>query len=306
MLKQKPPSKLIPSYRGAVEAWECDQMDHMNVQFYSEKASAALSHLFNALTLSPTRIREEGKSLRYKNLRIQYKAELRGGALMEALSGVRGVTSEGLKGFTNIYNVITGQLSCNQEFELIYQDLETGERLPLPADVVETAKGLVDEHEGEYRPAPMKTLVMPAKPLEHMFETNRSAVDVWECDAFGNIETRHIVARFSDAASHIMAHVGIDRQTFKDRNLGSAALDYYMEFNKPIKRSTSLVLRSGLLDRHEKLFAFGHQLIDCDTGDVMNNTTVLGCYFDMTARKSVQLPPEYQSIPEEQLLRNQL
>lgn len=304
MLKQS--SKLIPSYRGAVEAWECDQMDHMNVQFYSEKASAALSHLFNAVKLSPSRIRAEAKSLRYKNLRIQYKAELRGGALMEAVSGIREVSQDRLKGFTNIYNVITGQLSCNQEFELIYQDLESGERLQLPADVIDAATELLDPHEGEYQPSPIKTVIIPTKPLDHMFETNRSAVDVWECDAFGNIETRHIVARFSDAASHIMAHVGIDRQTFKDRNLGSAALDYYMEFNKPIKRSTSLVLKSGLLDRQEKIFAFGHQLIDCDTGDVMNNTTVLGCYFDMTARKSVPLPPEYKSIPDEQLLRRQI
>ncbi|MBE7635380.1 hypothetical protein GUA87_00865 [Sneathiella sp. P13V-1] len=298
--------KLIPSYRGAVEAWECDQMDHMNVQFYSDKASAALAHLLNALGLTPARIREEGKTLRYKNLRIQYKAELRGGSLISGVSGIRSADKTEIRGFTNLYNTGTSVLSCNQEFALVYQDLKSGEIEDIPDDILEAAKVLCDEHVKEYAPKPIQHTIIPATPLDNMFETNRSAVDVWECDLWGNIETKQIVARFSDAASHIMAHVGITRDTFKDRNLGSAALDYYMEFHNPIKESQSLVLKSGLLDRMEKLFVFGHQLIDCDTGKVANTTTVLGCYFDMTKRKSVQLPEEYRRIPEQNLLRSQL
>jgi acyl-CoA thioester hydrolase len=297
--------KLIPSYRGAVEAWECDQMDHMNVQFYTTKASAGLSHLLNALGLDPARIRADAKSLRYKNLRIQYKAEMRLGGLMYGLSGIRAVEGQDIKGFFNLYNSQTNTLSCNQEFTLRYEDLLTGEFLDMPADVLQRARELAASHEDQYEPAPMKCAVMPTKPMQHMFETNRTAVDKWECDAYKNIEYRHVIGRFSDAASHIMSNVGITRTMQRARNLGSAALDYYVEFNAPVRMADSIVLKSGLLDRSTKTFVFGHHMVNCDTDEIVNNTTVLGCYFDMTARKAVTLPQEFQDVAAEKLLVNQ-
>jgi len=298
--------KLIPGYRGAVETWECDQMKHMNVQFYSSKASISFSHLLNALGLSPARIREDRKALRYRDLRIQYKAEMLGGELMYGLSGVRAAGPDGIKAFTHLFKAADDTLSSISEFNLRYEDLDTSEEHPIPLDVLEKAKSLADEHENLFCPAPMKSLILPSTPLKHMFETSRSAVNVWECDQFSNMETRYIISRFSDAASHIVSSVGITRAVQRERNLGSAALDYYVEFNKPIRMADAIILKSGLLDRKPKNFVFGHHMINCDTGDILNSTTVLGCYFDMTARKSVPLPQEYVDVPEENLLRNQM
>lgn len=299
-------SKLIAGYRGAVETWECDQMKHMNVQFYSARASTSLSHLLNAIGLNPDRTRREQKSLKYQDLRIQYMAEMHVGAIMYGVSGIRAIKEGRIQAFTHLFNAANDKLSSVSEFHLTYQDLNNGEILDLPSDVLAKAKALVDDHDGLYCPHPMKSVVMPAKPMDHMFETNRSAVDVWECDAFSNIEVRNIIGRFSDAASHIMGSIGITRAMQRERNLGSAALDYYTEFKAPIKMADSLVLKSGLLDRKPKNFAFGHHLINCDTNEIVNCTTVIGCYFDMTARKAVPLPPEYASISEERLLRNQI
>ncbi len=298
--------KLIAGYRGAVETWECDQMKHMNVQFYSSRASASLSHLLNAIGLTPSRIRKEQKSLKYKDLRIQYMAEMHVGAIMYGVSGIRKVENGCIQAFTHLFDAVTDKLSSVSEFHLNYQDLNTGEISDLPTDVFEKASQLADPHNDLYCPAPMRSVVMPPKVMDHMFETNRSAVDVWECDAFSNIEVRNIIARFSDAASHIMGSVGITREMQRARNLGSAALDYYTEFLKPVRMADSLVLKSGLLDRKPKNFAFGHHLINCDTDEIVNCTTVIGCYFDMTARKSVPLPAEYLSVPEENLLCNQI
>ncbi|MEP3247616.1 MAG: thioesterase family protein [Sneathiella sp.] len=298
--------KLIPCYRGGVEAWECDQMEHMNVQFYSTKAAAAFSHLQHALGLSPARIRNEKKALRFTSLRIQYKSEMRLGGLMHGLAGIRSVDAEGITGFLHLFDSVKNTISGVFEFTASYQDLISGNQLALPDDIRKAARALEDEHPDQYHPQPLKSQILPPTPLDHMFETNRTAVDVWECDAFGHIELPNIIARFSDAASHIMQHVGITRQMQKDRNLGSAALDYYTEFHQPIRKAASLYLKSGLLERMDKTFVFGHHLINCDTGDIINSTTVLGCYFDMSARKAVQLPAEYRAIPEERLLSRQL
>ncbi len=298
--------KLIPSYRGAVEAWECDQMKHMNVQFYMSKASSAFAHFQNAMGVTPARIRQDRHSMRFQDLRIQYKSEMRSGGLMHGYSGVRSVNSDVIKGFIHLFDSQKQVLSCVYEFTARYENLDTGKILPIPNDIKETALSYEDEHTDQYVPAPMKSIIMPARKLDHMFETNRSAVDVWECDAFDNIEARHIVGRFSDAASHIMGQVGMTRAMQKERNLGSAALDYYTEFHAPIKMASSLVLKSALLDRKPKNFIFGHHMINCDTQEIVNSTTVLGCYFDMTARKAVPLPQEFMDVPEERLLRSQM
>jgi acyl-CoA thioester hydrolase len=298
--------KLIAGYRGAVETWECDQMKHMNVQFYSSRASASLSHLLNAIGLSPARIRKEKKSFRYQDLRIQYMEEMHVGAIMYGVSGIRQVENGRIQAFTHLFDAVTDKLSSVSEFHLTYQDLNTGDVLDVPADVHDKACQLADPHDDLYCPAPMRSVIMPAKAMDHMFETNRSAVDVWECDAFSNIEVRNVIARFSDAASHIMGSVGITREMQRARNLGSAALDYYTEFIRPVRMADSLVLKSGLLDRKPKNFAFGHHLINGDTNEIVNCTTVIGCYFDMTARKSVPLPEEYQSVPDKHLLCNQI
>lgn len=297
---------LISCYRGSVEAWECDQMEHMNVQFYSTKAAAAFSHLQQALGLSPARIRLEQQALRFTTLRIQYKSEMRLGGLMHGLAGIRAVDGDTVTGFIHLFDSAKEVVSGVFEFTAAYKDLTNDQQLTLPDDVRQAALALQNDHADQYRPQPLKTQILPAKPLDHMFETNRTAVDVWECDAFGNIELQYIIARFSDAASHIMQHVGMTRQMQKDRNLGSAALDYYTEFHRPIRKAASLYLKSGLLERMDKTFVFGHHMINCDTDEIVNSTTVLGCYFDMSARKAVRLPEEYRAIPEEHLLSRQL
>jgi len=299
-------SKTIPCYRGAVDAWECDQMGHMNVQFYMTKGSEAFGHLQNALGLSPDRIRMEKRGLRFKSMRTQYKAEVHAGSVVHGVAGIRKLDGDFLHCFIQLFETAYDRLSASYEFVAQYTDFKTDEVLPLPTDIREAAENLADEHISLYKPAPFVGAMMPVRPLDHMFESSRSAVDVWECDPFGYVEYRHVVGYFSDAASHIIAAVGLTRGLIRERNLGSAALDYYTEFHAPIRRSMPVLLKSGLMQAEGKLFRFGHHLIDLDSGKIAASTSVLGCYFDMTSRKSVLLPPEYSGFPAEKMLTAQL
>ncbi|MBV1887252.1 MAG: thioesterase family protein, partial [Parvibaculaceae bacterium] len=43
---------LITSFKGYVAPWECDEMGHMNIQFYFSKAHDAELHLMDALGLT--------------------------------------------------------------------------------------------------------------------------------------------------------------------------------------------------------------------------------------------------------------
>src|SRR5690348_494067 len=76
------------TYRGDVEAWECDAFGHMNIAFYGERfVDAAASLLFR---LAPTR------HFQTVSLLVRYRQELRAGAAIAIRSAVLG-TSEGAK-----------------------------------------------------------------------------------------------------------------------------------------------------------------------------------------------------------------
>ncbi len=299
-------SKLIPAYRGGVDQWECDQMNHMNVQFYMAKASDAFGHLQNALGLTPAVIRETRKGLRFRTMRTQYKSEVRSGTPIYGVAGIFGVHGDEIEGFIHFFNDREQKLSAVYEFTAHFVDFDADTILPLPEPVRRAALNLLDAHDGVYRAGPFSGPVMPKTPLDHLFDSARGSVDVWESDAFGHIEMRHIVAYFSNAATHIINNVGLTRATIRERNLGSAALDYYSEFHAPLRKTAAVLLRSGLIGASGKIFRFGHQLIDLDKERVAVTTTVVGCYFDMTTRKSVALPEEFTRYPKEKLLIAQL
>src|SRR5690348_258455 len=76
------------TYRGDVEAWECDAFGHMNIAFYGERfGDAAASLLFR---LAPAR------HFRTVSLLVRYRHELRAGAAIAIRSAVLGV-GEGAK-----------------------------------------------------------------------------------------------------------------------------------------------------------------------------------------------------------------
>ena len=42
---------LVPCYRGSVNAWECDENDHLNVRFYLAKTNQGLPFALDAIGL---------------------------------------------------------------------------------------------------------------------------------------------------------------------------------------------------------------------------------------------------------------
>ena len=55
---------LIPTFSTAVNTWQCDENDHLNVQFYTEFGHEASPHLMASLGLGPRADVIEPASLR--------------------------------------------------------------------------------------------------------------------------------------------------------------------------------------------------------------------------------------------------
>ena len=141
-------------------------------------------------------------------------------------------------------------------------------------------------------PMPTATPSLPDAAVPAMYETFRGSVNTWECNEFGTMERRFFISRFSDAASHIFRELGVNQEMRRERNIGTAALDYRLTYRKPLHAGDAIIVKSGVLELRDKTVRFGHHLIDAGNGEVACSIEIVAVFFDLGLRKSIPLPEE--------------
>jgi len=68
---------LIPTFATAVNTWQCDENDHLNVQYYTEFGHEASAHLLAGLGFGRRAQRAAGHILRTTEDHIRYLREFR-------------------------------------------------------------------------------------------------------------------------------------------------------------------------------------------------------------------------------------
>lgn len=103
-------------FRGAVNSWECDQMGHMNVQFYVARMSQAWSHIRLAVGYAPDHLTRDRTSLVAVRDVIHYKRELHAGDAMHMTARVIEVGDKSIRFLAELWKTASGELSA--AFEL--------------------------------------------------------------------------------------------------------------------------------------------------------------------------------------------
>jgi len=68
--------KNIRTYQGLVFQWECDHMNHMNVQYYISKFDQATWSLFTTMGLTPSYLKENNRGMVAVEQNVKYLSEL--------------------------------------------------------------------------------------------------------------------------------------------------------------------------------------------------------------------------------------
>jgi len=69
--------RLIPTFTTAVNTWQCDENDHLNVQYYTEFGHEASAHLLHHLGLGPRAQAALGLNIQANEDHIRYLREFR-------------------------------------------------------------------------------------------------------------------------------------------------------------------------------------------------------------------------------------
>jgi acyl-CoA thioester hydrolase len=131
------------TFRGLVQPAQCDVMGHMNVQYYVAAFDQAMWHLTHQIGYRAPETATTGHGWADVRHVIEYRDELRAGALYRIMSRVRRVGRSSLVTFHRLSALGTGALSATCEMTSVYFDLATRASSPLPQSLRDAAAALL-------------------------------------------------------------------------------------------------------------------------------------------------------------------
>ncbi len=293
-------SEMIEVARSSVQTWECDQMGHMNVQFYVEKAGQGLAALSLALGLGPRVSRGEGARLFVRDHHVRFLREQRPGAPFFIRAGVLEVRDFGLRVYEEMVNTVSGEPAASFIAEVEWLDEETRETKPLPAKAKTAAKNLVVELPVHGSPRGLEIYEpRPAPKLKEadamgMVRTWQGEIETPQCDGQGFLTIRHFMGIVSDGIPNLLAQTsGADRS--KTPTVGGAALEYRFVYRRHPRVGDVLTLRSGLKQVGPKTYTWCHWLFDLETGEAIATAEAVAIALDLTTRKAIPIPEEMRA-----------
>lgn len=136
-------SERMETYRGVVYPWQCDQMGHMNVMWYTGKFDEATWALFAAMGITPSYVRDQGRGMVAVEQVISYQHELLAGDLVLVRSWVLEVREKVLRFKHEMIKVETGEVAATSELTGVHFDRSARRSCPLPDEIAGRARAMV-------------------------------------------------------------------------------------------------------------------------------------------------------------------
>ena len=261
----------IPTLQGTVNTWQCDEVGHMNVQFYVAAGSDAVRSFAAQVA--------EAAPIISSSDHIRFHRELRAGDIFTCDTKVVGKTASGLTLAHEIYNRSTTDLAAT----IVSQT-------NIPAIRHE---GALEALNDMARPRSIDVRSqLPALNLRE--EKAQSIIPIYQgvahkehCDEAGAMRQQFIMARFSDGAAHLWHHVGFDRDAMMKARRGTVVLEIRVDRLADIPAGTVLVAKSAIIGVAGKVLTFAHFLFDSATGALVASGEAAAVLLDLDARKTV-------------------
>ncbi len=276
-------AELVPTFTTAVNTWQCDENDHLNVQYYTEFGHEASAHLLNRLGFGPRAQAAEDTSVRVASDHIRYLREFRVIDSVEVRSAPIEVSDHAMVVYHEIRNPADGSVASTVRRRLVSDK-------PWPLAVRRAAERAQIDLPASAKPRSVGALSLPDMSLAEaersgLIDVGRTMVKPAECDERGELLPRHQFSRYSDAAPWLWNHLGFDRVAMQARGEGSVVVEMLNHYRRPLRAGDLIVVMSGLADFSDKVLKFVHFLFDAETGTLAACAEAVGMKFDQRIRR---------------------
>lgn len=298
-------------WRGVTNAWECDEMGHLNVRFYVAKAMEGLGPLAQLLGLFGAFRENSNGTLQLIEQHIRFHAESRPGTPLTVSGALRSISGSELCLYQEMRHTHTNALSASLHTRLGHVLARNGVQFPFPARTFPRTAVLM--HEGDVPEAGM--------PRSLGFATEGSPVDdspVYEsllanggnplgrfmvrpdqCDIFGWLRAEMIMGFVSDSVPNLMEGwrrelaAALEASSGVPHRIGAAVLEARIIHHAWPRAGDLVETRSTIKAATSKTLHFVHRLSDPVGGALWAQVEAIAVSLDLDARKAISVPPEF-------------
>lgn len=293
MTAREPPLEV---WRGAVNAWECDEMGHMNVRFYLAHAHEGLAGLAAALGLPDAFSPTGGSTVIIREQHVRFLREAHAGAPLHMHAGVLQIGDQEAEALLVMRHSRSGEPCASFVVRLVHATA-SGRAFPWTKATLKAAEALRCERPGYAGPRGVDG--GPVEPRASLATADqlgvpsigRGPVTPQDCDAFGRLRPDAVMARFSDGAAQLFG--GVPRAaTAREPRLGGALLEIRILHLQNPRAGRHLWLRSGFSRLEPRFSHITHWLLDAQTGEAVASARGIAAALDLDARKVAERSPE--------------
>jgi acyl-CoA thioester hydrolase len=286
-------SQLRLLYEDTVTGDEIDRNGHLNVRFYSARATRATQALAESLGLDASACRQAGVLLLVTDAFTRYRREQLVGAHLAVRSGVIGVAADRLRLYHELSNRETEELAATFVHETRLLDRQSGAFVGLPESLGHTLADVVPwPDRGRPRTLgldhPPKVLALAEARRRGLALRQNRTITADECDSDGLLLPEPQADLFwGDRPAR-----GRSEEPFRGwrPGFGWVTLESRTVSVRLPRVGTRIQSYGAEVDVGRKTTHRRHWAFDVDRGDVVAVTSMINLGFDVVARRSREIP----------------
>jgi acyl-CoA thioesterase FadM len=281
-------SQWLETYRGVVNPWECDVVQHFTIACYFDRFADATRNFFDlagGVDGLDTGVRN-GPSRGYAT----FHSELRAGDGLHILTAVIGIDARALHLGHQVVETTTGKTATWFKETLALPDtLNSATRQKLAALAVQW-------------PGP-KTADRPAPLAANGPLTARDRVKPWEIAEDGTMSLPAQIRRFSAASMHVLVAVGMTASYMREQKRGFSTFELDLTRTGEAKVGDMIEVRTSIAHLGNSSLRLAHRMMG-PGGRAIAILAQSGVHLDMDARRATPLPDALRASIEKLLIRD--
>jgi len=292
---------MIPLWSGIANTWDCDEMGHMNVRVYVQKAMEGLGHLAGAINMPHAFRADAISTLMVVEHHIRYIREAHAGHPLR----MTGCVLEWDETSALIYQEMRhgdGRPAAAFRTRIVHVQASTGKPFPWSTRSRAQLEALIDTPPDDTKPrgldpgaAPIPSSMTNIDQVQACGapEIGRGLFLPSETDVFGRVTAPWFIGRISDSVPTLLHEWRTKIAASQTgARMGGAVLEYRLIYRKWPRAGDRYVIHTSLADVAEKTHSLSHWMLDPETGQAWVTTQAVAVTFDLEKRKVIPTPPE--------------
>ena len=289
---------IYSAFKDLVRKEDCDQMSHMNVQYYFGKHADAIKCLFNKIN-SFSKIKIDYKILKERCI---FSREVHVNSALEIVFKVKSIENNELLLLSKVYSIDHENVSAYFETSISLDINEQIKNIISNLFSLDTITFLNELEFSNLRP--LTDNRPPQNYSREAFISCKSAVNTWDLDYEEMGSSQFKIGCVSDAATHLFTYCGADFNWRNEYNIGSAALDYSVRYFKDAPLGMAVTMHTNFTKIGNKSLKFIHHMVDDSTGDIIMDIEIVAVLFDLKKRKSLVVPEDFRIKASKLVINN--